>query len=221
MIDALAPVVERRRIHAVRREPQGLAARGTGFFISFRHDPHLYAFEPANSALDVLCELPGTAWGLASAADRVFAVCGSPPDDDRAIYSFDFEGRTLRDPIRCPDGTGSYIAHDGTSLFLSQWYEKKIFRGTLGGSPELLLTMPRGVCGIASVDGKLAVLNTDDEESTEYFLSIADPSRPHEPAVDVAKVPFHARSPLFTSGSFVTNHRERGEAVEFELPPRA
>jgi hypothetical protein len=89
------------------------------------------------------------------------------------------------------------------------------------GSFAHVATARRGICGIAWSAGDLALLNTDDEETTDYHITMIDLARPQESGVDVASVPFRARSLVRTGETFLTNHRERGEIVEFAIPRKS
>lgn len=210
-------IVERRRDRTPMSEPQGLALRDGGYWISFRGVPTLYALDSATWSLREITPLTGTAWGLTAVGDGVVAVCGRAPEDARSIHRFDADGRETAAPAACPAETGSYLAFDGHDLYLSQWYERRIFR-VRDGTFEQVAQSPRGVCGIAAVDGRLAVLNTADEETTDYYLTFLDPNRPGAAPIDVARVPFAARSLIRTGNGYLTNHRERGEIVTFDVP---
>jgi hypothetical protein len=218
---ACRPVIEHRRTATQMTLPQGLACAG-GCWISFRGVPNVYRTDPRTSDLEKLCDVPGTAWGLAAHGDRIWAVSGTPPDDGRSVFAFDLQGRRAAEPHPCPQQTGSYLTHDGSSLFLSQWYEKRVFRMDDDGAFTQVATARRGICGIAAYEGKLALLNTDDEESNDYYITLieksAGASAATDAGVDIARVPFRGRSLVWTGGRFLTNHREQGEIVEFSVP---
>jgi hypothetical protein len=211
------PIRESRRHRTFLPEPQGLARIGSQLLVSFRANAQLHMLDLATSRSRVWASTPGTAWGLTSSSSRVFAVCAFGPDEDRHLFEFDLEGRQLRDPIRCPDGTGSYLTHDGRDLYLSQWYEQRVFRLTRNGTFDQLFTARRGICGIAAVEGSLALLTTVDENTNDYHLERYDLAALEAGGSDVATIPFRARSLLWTGSEFLTNHRESGEIVAFAL----
>jgi hypothetical protein len=216
-VQTCAPIRESRRHKTILPEPQGLASFGSQLLVSFRSNAQIHTLDIATSRCRVWASTPGTAWGLAASASRAYAVCPFGPDDDRHVIEFDVDGRQIRDPIRCPDGTGSYITHDGRDLYLSQWYEQRVFRMTRAGAFEQLFTARRGICGIAAVNGSLTLLTTNDEHSTDYYLERYDLAKPSAGGFDAATVPFRARSLLWTGAEFLTNHRESGEIVAFTL----
>jgi len=212
-----APIRVKQRYKTVLPEPQGLAVFGSRLLVSFRGDARIFTFDLTSSRCDVWTSTPTAAWGLAAADDRVWAVCGSGPNSDRHIFEYDVAGNQRSSPIRCPDGTGSYVAHDRRDLYLSQWYEQRVFRLTEAGEFEPVVRPQRGICGIAAVDGTLTLLTTADEESLEYFLERFDLSDPSGGCTDVATVPLRARSLAWTGSEYLTNHREAGEIVAFSM----
>ena len=210
-----APVRERRRVRTIYPNPQGIALFASGLLVSFRSNAQIHAIDCATSDCSVWTSTPGTAWGLAAGADRAWAVCGWGPDNDRHLFEFDLNGRQIGEPLRCPDGTGSYISHDGRDLFLCQWYNRRVFRLTRSAEFEPVLTAKRGICGIAAEGRSLTLLTTSDEHSDDYFLERYDLSDPVATGTDVARVPFRARSLAWTGSEYLTNHREAGEIVAF------
>jgi hypothetical protein len=212
-----APIHVRQRYKTVLPKPQGLAVFGSRLFVSFQENPTIFTIDLSSSRCDLLATTPAAAWGLAAAGDRVWAICGYGPDGARHLFEYDVEGNQRSSPIRCPDGTGSYIAHDGHDLYLSQWYEQRVFRLTGAREFEPVIKAKRGICGIAAVDGTLTLLTTADEDLRDYFLERFDLSDPAGGCVDLATVPFRARSLAWTGSEYLTNHREAGEIVAFSL----
>lgn len=214
---ACEPIRVRQRYKTLHPEPQGLAAFGPRIVVSFRENPRIFTLDLTSSRCDAWVTTPTAAWGLAAADDRVWAVCAYGPNNDRHVFEYDVAGIQRPGPIRCPDGTGSYIAHDGRDLFLSQWYEQRVFRLTGAREFEPLFKAKRGICGIAAVDGALTLLTTADEDSLDYFVERFDLSDPAGGCVDLATVPIRARSLAWTGSEYLTSHREAGEIVAFSL----
>jgi hypothetical protein len=214
---ACEPIRELRRYRTIVAEPQGLAVLGPQILVSFRTSPYIHTLDLATSQLEAWRSTPAIAYGLAASSDRVWAVCGFGPEADRHVFEYDHDGRQVRDPIRCPDGIGSYISYDDGHLYLSQWYNQRVFElgGTAGFVP--LLAPKRGICGVDASNGSLTVLTTPDEKSESYFLERYDLSNPHVGGADVATVPFRARSLVWTGSEYLTSHREAGEIVAFSL----
>lgn len=212
-----APIRVRQRYKTMFPLPQGLAVAGSRLFVSFRDDPQIFTLDLPTSRCDLWAIAPNPPWGLAASQDRVWAVCGYGQNADRHVVEFDATGNQCSSPTRCPDGTGSYIAFDGRELFLSQWYEQRVFRLTDAQVFEPLFSATRGICGIAADHGTLTLLTTADEETLEYHLERYDLSHPAGGCVDVATVPFRARSLAWSGSEYLTNHREAGEIVAFSM----
>lgn len=212
-----APICVRRRYRAMLPQPQGLAVAGARIFVSFRENPQIFTLDLSTSRCELWAVAPNPPWGLAASENRVWAVCSYGPDADRHIVEFDAAGNLHPSPTRCPDGTGSYIAFDGRVLFLSQWYEQRVFRLTDTRAFEPLIRTTRGICGIAADRGTLTLLTTADEDTLEYHLERYDSGDPDAACVDVATVPFRARSLAWTGTEYLTNHREGGEIVAFSI----
>src|SRR5450755_696956 len=156
-----APIHVRQRYKTMLPLPQGLAVSGSRLFVSFRENPQIYTLDLSASRFELWTVAPSPPWGLAASEDRVWAVCGYGSDADRHVVEYDAAGNQRSSPTRCPDGTGSYIAFAGRDLFLSQWYEQRVFRLTDGARAfEPIFKATRGICGIASDRGTLTLLTT-------------------------------------------------------------
>jgi hypothetical protein len=212
-----APIHVRQRYKTTLPQPQGLAVAGARVFVSFRENPQIFSLDLSTSRCDVWAVAPNPPWGLAASEDGVWAVCGYGPNADRHVVAFDAAGNARSSPARCPDGTGSYIALDGRVLFLSQWYEQRVFRLTDTQTFEPVIGATRGICGIAADHGTLTLLTTADEATLEYHLERYDLADPAAGCVDVATVPFRARSLAWTGSEYLTSHREAGEIVAFSI----
>jgi hypothetical protein len=156
------------------------------------------------------------AWGMTVAGDDLYAVCGEPPDDDRYIRRY-VKGAGFADDLRkpCPDGTGSYLAFDGSRLVLTQWYARRVLYLDRSLDVESEVEAQRGICGATFADGVVYLVTTADESTDDYWLSrVIDGDRPT--TIDVARIPFKARSLAWDGLYFWTNHRERDEIVAFE-----
>jgi hypothetical protein len=80
-----------------------------------------------------------------------------------------------------------------------------------------VITAPHGICGQVWIDGILHLATTDDEETTDYWLTRIDPKTPDR-SEDIAHIPFAARALTFDGTRFWTNHREQNQIVSFARP---
>jgi len=159
---------------------------------------------------------PGRPWGMTVVGDELRVICGESEEDHRVIRRFiPGHGFKSQESIGCPDDTGSQLSYDGVRLYVSQWYNKKILGIDERGSVVKTIDAPRGICGQCYDNGTFWILNTDDENTNEYFLTrvVANGGAPK--IEDVARVPFAARALAFDGSRFWTNHRENNEIVAF------
>jgi hypothetical protein len=120
--------------------------------------------------------------------------------------------------IEAPEDTGSYLAYDGDSLYMSQWYNKKILALTATGGVTTTIHVTHGICGLVVAKAKFYCVCVDVEESNDYWLTCVDAKSGKLEITDVAKIPFQARSLAFDGKHFWTNHREQNEIVQFAAP---
>ena len=62
------------------------------------------------------------------------------------------------------------------------------------------------------------MVTTDDEETTDYWLTRLDLREENPKSEDLARIPFAARALTFDGTHFWTNHREQNEIVCFRGP---
>lgn len=212
-------ITEIERLPSPAPEPQSLGFDGEHLWMGSRRTRRLYAIDPRAWTARDEGEAPGIPWGLTVAGDELRVVCGEPPDDNRFIRRFvPGRGFMSEERIACPDDTGSYLAHDGDRLYLTQWYRKRILSLDDAGAVGQTIELPHGICGCVVTEGRFYLVTTDDEESTDYWLTRVD-ARGETPVIDdLARVPFAARSLAFDGSRFWTNHRERNEIVAFAAP---
>ena len=216
---SLSDVSEIERRPSPAPAPQSLGFDGESLWMGSRDTHRMYAIDPRTWSARDEGEAPGTPWGLTVTGDELRVVCGESPDDNRFIRRFTpGHGFQTSERIACPDDTGSYLGFDGDRLYLTQWYRKRILSLDDTGSVGSTIIVPHGICGCVVIEGRFYLATTDDEESTEYWLTRVD-ARGATPVIDdIARIPFAARSLTYDGDRFWTNHRERNEIVSFAAP---
>lgn len=211
-------ITEIHRFRSPAPRPQSLAFDGNHLWMGSIETCRLYALEP--KTLNVMEEVlaPGLPWGMTAVKGELRVLCGEGKEDDRFIRSF-VPGRGFSERLACPGNTGSQLGFDGKYVRLSQWYKKRILTLDASGSVLSTIEVPHGICGQVIVDGHFYLVTTDDEASTNYWVTRVDPSTGH--SEDIARIPFHARALAFGQSHFWTNHREQGVIVSFALPASA
>jgi len=210
---------ELQRLSSPAPKPQSLAWGGATLWMGSRETKRIYAIDPASWTVGWQTAAPGTPWGMAVVGRELRVLCGETSDDNRIIrrcvpgQSFDKEFA-----LPCPDDCGSHLSFDGQKLHLSQWHPQKLL--TLGedGTAERIISVPHGICGQVYADGCFYLATTDDEESTDYWLTRVDPRMSPPKIDDLVRIPFAARALAFDGKNFWTNHREQNEIVSFARP---
>lgn len=216
----MKPITEVRRIRAPFARPQGLAWDGEVFWMSSVATDRIYAVDPRSWTVKWETAAPGKPWGLCVLREELRVVCGEGPADNRFIHrcvpyrGFDAGGR-----MPCPDDCGSHLSWDGSRLQLSQWYPRKLLALDETGTVARSIPLNHEVCGQTWVDGKFFLVTTDDERTTDYWLTRLEPGTGADArSADLAHIPFAARALAFDGARFWTNHREQNETVCFTLP---
>jgi hypothetical protein len=211
-------IKEALRLPSPAPRPQSIAFDGELLWMGSVETDRIYAIEPHQWTVSQETAAPGKPWGMTVVGDELRVLCGETEDDHRRIRRFvPGHGFKTHEAIECPDDTGSQLSYDGVRLYVSQWYNKLIVGIDETGSVVKKIALPRGVCGQTFADGAFYAVTTDDEESTEYFLTRATPSGDTVDIQDLARIPMQARGLAYDGSRFWTNHRERNEIVAFSI----
>ncbi len=212
-------IVELKRLASPAPKPQSLAWDGSLLWMGSRQTKDVFAIDPATWTVRWQTAAPGVPYGMAAVDGEIRVLCGETADDNRNIRRcIPFKGFDPKWSIPCPDDTGSQLGYSGGKLHVSQWYPKKVITLGENGQAERVITAPHGICGQVWVDGILYLATTDDEETTDYWLTRVDP-RPAKPVIeDIAHIPFAARALAYDGKNFWTNHREQNQIVSFARP---
>jgi hypothetical protein len=211
-------VNETMRLPSPAPRPQSIAFDGEKLWMGSIETSRLYAIDPHHWTVSEEDRAPGKPWGITVVGDELRVICGQGDDDSRVIRRFvPGHGFKDSDAIGCPDDTGSQLSYDGVRLYVSQWYNKRILGIDERGSVVRTIDTPRGICGQCYSDGAFYVLNTDDEDSTDYFLTRVSVNGGAPAYEDLARVPFAARALANDGTRFWTNHRENNQIVAFTI----
>jgi sugar lactone lactonase YvrE len=209
-------VTEALRLPSPAPRPQSIAFDGDKLWMGSVETNRLYAIDPRQWTVLEEETAPGKPWGMTVVGDELRVVCGEGEDDDRVVRRFvPGHGFKSQAAIRCPDGTGSQLSYDGTWLYLSQWYNRRLLALDERGNVVRQIDVPHGVCGQCYVDGGFFLVTTDDEDSNDYYLTRV-PAHGDGASEDLARIPFAARALAYDGTRFWTNHREANQIVAFE-----
>jgi hypothetical protein len=213
----LPRIQELRRVPAPAPEPQALACDGKSVWLSSRVTKEIHVLDAAEWTVRRKYPAPGTTYGFTVIGAELRAVVGEE-DDDRYLRRFLPEKGFVQGRARLPEDTGSYLGYGRGQLYLTQWYKQRLLFIDDAARVSKVLDVPHQICGCTAIDGIVHLLTTDDEESYDYFITRVDVDALPPSFVDIALVPFHARSLAWDGDRFWTNHREADEVVRFEIP---
>ena len=141
---------------------------------------------------------------------------GEGEEDDRYIWRFEPQrGFSPNERLACPELTGSYLSYDGTHLYLSQWYKKRILQLDATGKIMRAIDIGAEICGHTFADGALYVLRGVEKPDEDWRIARLDPREESPRIEDLARIPFAARSLTFDGTRFWSNHRAANEIVSF------
>jgi hypothetical protein len=212
----LADILELRRLPSPAPLPQSLGFDGDTLWMGSRETCRMYAIDPRTWTARDEGEAPGTPYGLTVAGGELRVLCGEAPDDNRFVRRFiPGHGWPSSGRFACPDDTGSYLGFDGDRLYVTQWYRQTIVSVDPAGNVGTTIGLPHQICGCVIVEGRFFLVTTDDERTTDYWLTRVDARGPSPVITDLARIGFAARSLAFDGERFWTNHRELNEIVAF------
>lgn len=211
-------IVELKRLDSPIPKPQSIVADGKTLFVGSRQTSQVVAIDVASWQVAWETKAPGVPYGMTLVNGELRVVCGETADDNRIIRRCrPQQGFDATWGIPCPNDTGSQLSFDGRRLYVSQWYPKKVIALGAEGESERVMSLPHEICGQVWAHGALHLLTTDNEETTDYWITRVDTSADPVTTTDIAHVPFHARALAFDGTHFWTNHREQNQIVCFRV----
>ena len=209
-------ITELLRLPSPAPKPQPIAFDGDAIWIGAWGTQRLYAIDPQKWTVREEAPAPGRPFGMTVIGDEL-RVLLAIDDDDRYIYRFvPGHGFKTDGRIACPDLTGSHIAYDGDTLFLSQNANKRILAIDASGTVLREIPLTRRPLGMTIVDGCFHLLLGDDEND-DVRLTKVDARGENPVASELASVPFDARGLAYDGARFWTNHRDDNEIVAFSI----
>ena len=184
-------------------------------------------------------KLSRVVWAAVATNGAMHVTIGKGLNDDRYVYRYE-KNNGFTKLFACPDLAGSYLSYDGEDLYMSQWYEQRILKFDKTGKVVRKIDIDGEICGHTFANGAIYVLRgTENVPRPQYAEGPPTPARFNEGAkdgeeqwwiarlnpadekpevIDLAKVPFAARSLTFDGKNFWSNHRAADELVCFSLP---
>jgi hypothetical protein len=211
-----------QKIHHLQRRPspaprcQGLALYNDLLWTGSWETDRIYAIDPRSWTVKEEHAAPGRPYGIAPLRDRLYVVVSDGgEEDDRYLYQL-VPGRGFDDASKtpCPDLTGSYLASDGSELFLGQMHERRII--TLDSNLRVTRKIPLSTRsgGFGFGFGGTLYFITADEEFENLALATLD----LDGTISVL-APFEEgfRSLAYDGTQWYTSDREAGQIVTFTI----
>ena len=218
MTTDFADLAEIVRIPSPAPAPQALACDGEHLWLGSWDTARIYGIYANQGRVFEEQQAPGKPVGATVVGDELRLVC-SELDDSRFIRRYvPGHGFKSHDVIACPDDTGSFLAFDGTSLWLSQRHNKLVLELDALGTPVRTVPVGEEIMGMAWVGERLYLSTWLGKERGGCRIAYIEPRTPHPQPVFVAQSPFAAVSLARDGGRFWTNDFRSREIVAFSLP---
>ena len=177
----------------------------------------LYAIDPRSWTISKEFDAPGRPYGIAAIGDELRVVVAIGEDEDRYIYRFapgrGFDGGSK---TALPEMTGSYLASDGSTLYMTQLGKRRIV--TLDDAAAIVreIPLPTRCLGIAFGPNGAFYMIAADEEFENLKLATFDVSAEAPQPNPVAALNDEARGLAFDGSAWWTSYREANLVVNFK-----
>jgi outer membrane protein assembly factor BamB len=210
-----AQIIEKRRLVSPATTPQALAwdSSNKTLWMGSRDLRRIYAIDPENGTVLKQQEAPGIPWAAVALNGELRFTIGEGADDDRYISESGFSKM-----FACPDFTGSYLSFDGTNLYMSQWYKKRVLKFDDKGNVIREIEVSAEICGHTFANGSLYVLRGQERPNEDWRIARVNTQEETPVAEDIGVVPFASRSLTFDGELFWSNHRAKDTIISFALP---
>lgn len=198
--------------------PIGIAYDGSRLWIGSVETDSLYATDARTGSVSEEWEVQGTPYGLVAFDGELRVVVGDAESDDRSIARFVVGKGFTSEMLPCPDATGSWLAHDGDALFLSQRFEHRILELDRVGTVRRSISVQRETTGMTIVDGSFFLMTTESKEVDDYRLVRLDPRAGEPRETELATLAITGRGLAYDGERFWTNLRGENTVVSFTLP---
>ncbi|MBD5606052.1 MAG: hypothetical protein IAI48_13340 [Candidatus Eremiobacteraeota bacterium] len=221
MIEAshLPAVAELVRIPSPAPAPQALAHDGEHLWIGSFETSRIYGLDPIHGTVFEQTSAPGRPIGATMLGDEMRFVIGDGDTDDRTIRRYvPGHGFKSSDVLPCPDATGSFLAYDGTDLWLSQRHLERVHRLDAHGAPARTIDVGEEIIGLAWSGERLYCSLWLGSKTGRCRIGYVVPSSPAPALVVVATLPFVGVSLACDGERFWTNDFKANEIVAYAIP---
>jgi hypothetical protein len=220
-MQTLSEIEELFRIPSPAPANQALAVDGTTLWMGSLETKRIYGVDSRQGRVIEENEAPGRPIGMCVVGDELRVLCSeNGKEDNRFVRRYvPGHGFKEKDKLACPDDTGSFVAYDGTALFLSQRFKKRILEiDDKGCELRVVAEVQREISGMTIFEGCFYLATSGGIDSGDYRITKVDTRKGTLQITDLASVPFEPRSLAFDGQRFWTNQRWEAQFVAFKLP---
>jgi len=205
-----------RRKPSPATRPHPLAYLGNLLWMGSWDTDAIYAIDPQTWSVREQVAAPGKPYGMTASGDELLVVVGIGEEDDRYIYRFaPGRGFDLTKKTACPDFTGSYLAADGSTLYLGQMTHRRILALDSEGTVQRELALPTRCAGIGFGPDGLLYMISGDAELEHLKFGRLDLSQSAPSFDEVLGLPDEARSLVHDGKQWWTSLRDANEIASF------
>jgi len=220
-MQTLTAIEELFRVPSPAKANQALAVDGSTLWMGSLETQRIYGVDSRQGRVFEEFPAPGRPIGMCLLGDELRVVCSENRKEDNRFIRRYIPGHGFKDTFKvpCPDDTGSFLAYDGDSLYLSQRFNQRIVSiDERGAMIRVVAELPREITGMTILSGCFYLATSAGADSGDYRITKVDARKSTPEITDLASVPFEARSLAHDGQRFWTNQRWEAEFVAFKLP---
>jgi len=201
------------------RGPQGIAWDGATMWLTSAANGRMYELHPKTWCIRREFVPPYEALGITSTGSDFRAILApqiDEPDlerDHRHVYAFSPETGFAERSV-CPDNSGSFLAYDDGTVYVSQAWDKRLVELDERGTAVRAVQLERRPVGMTIVDGAFYLATVDEEWGDGRFERLGI----HDDASSIRALrsfPFGPRGVAFDGERFWTADRDGHALVSF------
>lgn len=210
-----------QRYESPVKGPQGLAWDGKRLWITSAANGRIYEIDPRTWTVQNEFSPPYEALGIAyTGTDFRLVLAPAIEEEDleldhRHVYGFSPDAG-FNECFVCPDQSGSFLAYDGSALFLCQAWDKRLLQLDEAGKAARSLELPRRPVGIHFVDGTLYVASVNDDW-LDSRIERVDISGNVPQTETIGTLPYKVRGITFDGARFWVADRNNDALEAFTL----
>ncbi len=210
------------RLPSPAPRPQSLSHDGTSLWMGSWETERVYGVDPAHGSVFEEMTAPGKPVGSTMLGDELrFVLSENGDGDNRFIRRYvPGHGFKTHDVIACPDDTGSFLAYDGSHLWLTQSANKCVLRLEAEGTPLRSIHVGENIMGAVWCGDALYLVLWLGKARGGSHLGFIVPGDDDGTVTTVARIPFVATGLAFDGTRFWTNDHHDAALVAFEADAR-